>query len=194
MPIAPAFSRLASPTAVARPGKVTHSSMNPVNRVNFAALALLAVTLSQPALARDSLGMFGKWGAFRDANEPRCYAVAMAEPSLKRRDFQPYADVATWPRRNVRGQIHFRLSRKTAAGARIGLSIGAERFQLTGGGGDAWAADRRMDAAIVAAMRSARSMTISTRDERGNPFSNAYTLAGAPTAMDAATIGCARVR
>ena len=132
-----------------------------VDRAILAAAALLlALGLAPPALARDSLGLFGAWAAFRDANEPRCYAIAMPEPSLKRRDFQPYASVGTWPRRGVRGQLHIRLSRKTAPTARLTLAIGGERFQLTGGGGNAWAADRRMDAAIVAAMRSAPRMTV----------------------------------
>lgn len=159
-----------------------------------AGAVLLALFAATPALARDSLGMFGNWGAFRDPREPRCYAIAMAEPSRMRRDFQPYADVGTWPRRGVRGQVHFRLSRRTLPNGRITLSIGGERFQLAGGGGDAWAADRRMDAAIVAAMRSAERMTVSARDDRGNSFSNTWKLGGAATAMDAATIGCARLR
>lgn len=157
-------------------------------------LALLALAIAAPAAARDALGMFDSWGAFRDPAVPRCYAIAKALPSLKRRDFQPYADVAFWPRAQVRGQVHFRLSRKLATGAAITLSIGGQRLRLAGGGADAWAADKRMDAAIVAAMRSAGEMTVSARDAAGNGFSNSWTLTGAATAMDAAQIGCARLR
>lgn len=171
------------------------SSLDSVNCVNFVALATLAAALSAvPASARDSLGVYSGWAAFRDPLVPRCYAIAMAEPSRLKRDYQPYADIGTWPRRGLRGQVHFRLSRKLAANARITLSLGGERFELTGGGGDAWAADRRMDAAIVAAMRSARAMTVSARDAAGRRFSNTYVLAGAASAMDAAAIGCARLR
>ena len=162
--------------------------------------SLLGVVLlaAAPAMARDSLGMFETWGAFRDgpgqADGPRCYAIAKAQPSQMQRDYQPYADVAIWPRRGVRGQIHFRLSRRLASGGRIILNIGDQRFALTGGGGDAWAADRRMDAGVVAAMRSAQSMTVSARDAAGRGFSNTWPLAGTGTAMDAAAIGCAGVR
>ena len=170
------------------------SSLDRVNRVNCVTLTLAAVLLATPALARDSLGMFSSWGAFRDPAVPRCYAIAMAEPSAKQRDYQPYAAVGSWPRRGVRGQVHFRLSRRLAANAPITLSIGRDRFQLIGGGGDAWATDRRMDAAIVAAMRSASRMTVSARDAAGRGFSNSWPLAGAATAMDAATIGCAQLR
>lgn len=157
----------------------------------FVALFLL---VSTPALARDALGMFGSWAAFRDPTAPRCYAIAKAEPSAMRRDYQPYADIAFWPRLQLRGQVHFRLSRKLAAKAPIVLALGGQRFVLAGGGGDAWAADKRVDAAIVAAMRSADEMTVSARDELGRGFSNSWKLAGAATAIDAAQIGCASLR
>lgn len=194
MPVCPAFSRFSSALGIRLADAFASVRTNAVTRADFALAGLVLGVLATPAAARDSLGLFNTWAAFRDPREPRCYAIAMAEPSLKRRDFQPYAAIGTWPRRAVRGQVHFRLSRKTAPTSRISLSIGGERFPLAGGGGEAWAADRRMDAAIVAAMRSAQRMTVSARDERGNLFSNSWPLAGAPTAMDAATIGCARLR
>ena len=155
-----------------------------------ACIALAA--LAAPLAAKDSLGVFGQWGAFRDPSVPRCYAIAAAENEA--RDHAPFASVGTWPRRNVRGQVHMRLSRTTARSASISLAIGGERFQLTGGGGDAWAQDRRMDAAIVAAMRSAGSMRVSASDRAGRRFTDRYSLEGAATALDAATVGCARVR
>jgi hypothetical protein len=157
-------------------------------------ITVAASLLATPALSRDSLGMFSAWGAFRDPAVPRCYAIAMADPGTRQRDYQPYAAIGSWPRRGVRAQVHFRLSRQITPNARIMLSIGGQRLRLTGGGGDAWAVDRRMDATIVAAMRSAPSMTVSARDALGRGFANTYQLAGAATAMDAASIGCAQLR
>ena len=156
----------------------------------LAALALLA--LAAPLAAKDSLGVFSDWGAFRDPSVPRCYAIAMATPSRLQRDFEPFASIGTWPRQNLRGQVHFRLSRHLSQNSRITLSIGGKSFRLTGGGGDAWAEDRTMDAAILAAMRSAARMTVRATDNRGRRFSNTYSLAGAATAMDAATLACSR--
>jgi hypothetical protein len=144
-----------------------------------------------PLSARDSLGVFGDWGAFRDPQVPRCYAIAAAQNA---RTGQPFASVGTWPRRQVRGQVHVRLSRAVAPSASISLSVGGEQFELAGGGADAWAQGRRMDAAIVAAMRSAGSMSVSARDRSGRRFTDRYSLEGAATAMDAATVGCARIR
>jgi hypothetical protein len=87
-----------------------------------------------------------------------------------------------------------RLSRRLAQGSAVTLSLGGQRFAVVGGGADAWAQDRRMDAAIVAAMRSAQTMSVSARDASGRSFGNTYRLDGAATAMDAATVGCARLR
>lgn len=156
-------------------------------------LALLAL-VATPAAARDALGMFGNWAAFRDPQTPRCYAIAMAAPSTMQRDFQPYASVGWWPKSGVRGQVHFRLSRRLQPGAPVSLSIGGQRIPLVGGGGDAWAADKRGDAAVIAAMRSAREMVINARDASGRGFTNSYTLEGAATALDAAALGCAQLR
>ena len=163
------------------------------SRLRAVLLAMIAgLALTTPLSAKDSLGVFSDWGAFRDAAVPRCYAIAMPAASRLQRDFEPFATVGTWPRRNLRGQLHFRLSRQLAAGSAITLAIGGKSFRLSGGGGDAWAEDRTMDAAIIAAMRSATRMTIRATDTRGRRFANTYSLAGAATAMDAATLACAQ--
>ena len=154
----------------------------------------LALSLAAPLMAKDSLGVFGQWGAFRDAEVPRCYAIAAAEPNRNRRDFQPYASVGTWPRRSIRAQVHFRLSRELSASPRVRLAIGGERFELTGGGSDAWAPSAREDAAVLAAMRSGSRLSISATDTNGSRFTDRYSLEGAATALDAAQVGCAQLR
>jgi hypothetical protein len=159
-------------------------------------VALVAIVTATPVLGRESLGLFGSWGAFRDPVVPRCYAIAMAQPSNLWRDYKPFAAIGTWPRRGARNRIHFRLSREMAGGSPITLSIGGERFALTGGGGDAWPRDDQDNAAILAAMRSAARMTVTATatGAKGGRFSNTWTLSGAASAMDAALLGCARLR
>ncbi len=157
-------------------------------------LALPTLLVAAPLAAKDSLGVFSEWGAFRDPQTPRCYAIAMALNSNAARDYQPFASVGSWPKRQLRNQIHFRLSRNVSPAGRIVRTVGrGTSFELTGGGGDAWAKDRKMDAAIIAAMRSAGGMTVTARDRNGASFTDRYGLAGAATAMDAATVGCAKL-
>ena len=157
-------------------------------------MLVAATACPWPLAAKESLGVFSGWAAFRDRQVPRCYAIAKPEPvkgvPTTARDYQPYASIGTWPKRQIRGQVHFRLSRELAQGARVMLRLGGRSFVLTGGGGDAWAVDAAMDAAIVAAMRSAESMTISAVANGGRRFSDRYRLDGAATALDAATLGC----
>lgn len=152
-------------------------------------LCLLGLT-STAVDARDALGMFGAWGAFRDPAIPRCYAIAMPERGA-RREVEPYADVGIWPKKGLRNQVHFRLSRRIGSGAGVQLSLGGQHYRLMGGGIDAWAVDARMEASIVAAMRSGEIMSISSRDINGRGFSDQYTLPGVATAMDAAALACA---
>lgn len=157
------------------------------------ALALLLL-MPAPAAARDSLGVFETWGAFRDERPLRCFAIS--EPAARSRggEWRPFASVSHWPAQRIRSQIHIRMSRNRAADAPVTLTVGERRFRLVAGGADAWAPDARADNAIVAAMRSAPSMAITSRDTRGNNFTDAYRLRGAATAIDAAALGCARRR
>lgn len=154
----------------------------------FVLIALLL--LPAVAQARDSLGMFEGWGAFRDPATPRCYAIALPEG----RGSRAYVTIGNWPRQRVRAQIHFRLSRARAASAAVILNVGDRRFSLVAGRRDAWAADARGDAAIVAAMRSGTAMSVQTMAATGAPFADTYALRGAATAIDAAALGCARLR
>ena len=154
-------------------------------------LGLLMV--SSAASARDSLGVFEGWGAFRDVQPLRCYAIAKPAQSSGGK-WRPFASIAHWPTERVRGQIHIRLSREKRGDAAVTLSIDDRRITLVGSGADAWAANPRADASIVAAIRSGRSMSIATVAATGSGFADTYRLKGAATAIDAAALGCARGR
>jgi hypothetical protein len=160
------------------------------------AVLLFLMSGAAPALARDSLGIFESWGAFRDPasdrNGPRCHAIA--QPVVERgRKPAGFAAIGTWPRQRVRGQVHFRLSR-SRGDAPVLLKVGDRRFTLVAGQRDAWAPDARADAQIIAAMRSATSMSVASVATDGRGFADSYALRGAATAIDAAALGCARLR
>lgn len=74
------------------------------------------------------------------------------------------------------------------------LTIGSRRFILSGNGVHGWAGDARMDAAIIAAMRAAPSMSVEGRSATGGAIADTYRLRGAATAIDAAALGCASLR
>ena len=150
---------------------------------------LTGLLMASPAVARDSLGMFEHWGAFRDPQVPRCYAIAVPEKGAG------WMDVGNWPKRGIRGRIHLRLSHvpigHVPTGAAARLALGGKRFELVAQGADAWPKDSRDEAAITAAMRSASNLTVSARGADGHLFTDSYPLAGAASAMDSALVGCA---
>jgi hypothetical protein len=158
-------------------------------------LACAALALPAAAQGRDVLGVFQRWGAFRDAGQARCFAIAQPlAGGWEDSPWRPFASVGYWPRRGLRGQINVRLSHQLAPGSRANLSVGDQRFVLRGGGADVWAVDRRADAAILAAMRAGRSMSVSGQAKAGGSFTDRYDLRGAATAIDAAALGCARLK
>ena len=63
--------------------------------IRIAALTLCLV--ATPLAAKDSLGVYSGWAAFRDAEVPRCYAIASPEPRRNYRANGAYASVGTWP-------------------------------------------------------------------------------------------------
>lgn len=152
--------------------------------IRLLALALLA--FPNPLAARTSLGVYERWAAFKDASPQRCYAIAKASGNSPAAA-PAYATVSVWPQQQVRGAVHLVLSRAVAAKGTARLTVGGKRFDLVAKGRNAWAADGRADAAIVAAMRSADRMSVT-----GSGFTDRYTLSGAATAIDAATVGCAK--
>lgn len=152
-----------------------------------AALVVALVATAAPAMARDTIGVWNRWGAFSDPSPRRCFAIAQPVDPDHRAGF---ASIANWPGQNIRGQLHIRLSRGRASNARVTLSIGERRFELVAGPDDAWAPDARTDNAIVAAIRGGRSMSVEGLGRDGSAFADVYALSGAATAIDAAALAC----
>lgn len=162
----------------------------------FLFVSLIGLLGAGPAEARMSLGVFGSWGVFRDDRPARCYAIS--EPDV-RHDVRPHAPYVTLALFSGGGgasgvRFHVRLRKDRAPATPVTLRIGGRQFALVAGRADAWAADDRMDAAIVRALRSGEAMFVTARDGEGRRFSDSYRLRGVATAIDAAQIGCARQR
>lgn len=168
----------------------------------FRPILLLLAILFAPLLVsgaaaqngRVAIGIFESWGAFRDPSTSRCYAVATPETTAGRASVRGYASVGFWPKARVRQQFYVRLTRPRATNAELRLTLGERRFILTGNGAHGWARDARMDAAIVAAMRSNASMVVESSGVDGRRIADRYALRGAATAIDAAALGCAGMR
>ena len=156
-------------------------------------LLMFALTLAAaaPLSAKDRLGVYQGWAAFRDPETPRCYAISEPDETIGPPTRAAYVSIGFWPKRRVTHQLYVRLSRDRSANSGVTLTAGGRRFRLKADSNAAWAADRRMDLAIIAAIRSATSLSIETIGRDGRSIVDAYALRGAPSAIDAAALGCA---
>ncbi len=152
---------------------------------------LVAMVIATPVLARDSLGIFSGWGAFRDATPYRCYAIAQPEGEGDAPG-PGYATISWWPTKSVRGQIHFRFAWPLREGSSVYLVAGGRRWRLTSGARDAWSPSSKHDAFILARLRAAGAMRITGVDRKRGNFADVYDLEGAASAFDAAALGCAK--
>ena len=148
------------------------------------ALAATLLIAAAPLPAKERLGAYQSWAAFKDAEVPRCYAIGSPDESS---GSGGYVSIGFWPKRGLSHQLSVRLSRTRSANAGITLSVGGRRFQLTTDGNTGRAKDRAMDLAIIAAIRSSPSMSV-----QSSGITDAYALRGAASAIDAAALGCAR--
>ena len=158
-----------------------------------AALVIALASLPSPGTARDSLGVYDGWGAFRDASPLHCYAIAEPEGRSQAK-WRPFASVSWWPAQAARGQVHIRLSRQIRSGASVMLVAGGRKWRLKAGQYDAWSPSARHDAFILTRLRSAPSFSVSSVAATGGGFADTYLLKGAASAFDAAALGCAKAQ
>jgi hypothetical protein len=149
--------------------------------------ALLLILLATPLIAKDRLGAWQSWAAFKDPETPRCYAIGAPEDDVSKGG---YVSVGFWPKRGVAHQVYVRLSRERSSNGGITITAGGRRFRLMAKGNGGWAKDRAMDMAIIAAIRSAQSMSVESIGRNGGTIVDAYALRGAASAIDAAALGC----
>lgn len=158
--------------------------------MRFGVCLLGVAAFAAPLAAKDRLGVYYSWAAFREASPLRCYAIAAPEETSGKPTAKAFLSIGFWPSRKVTHQIYVRLSRERSTNSGITLSAGGRRFRLQAEGSSGWAADRRMDLAIIAAMRSATSLSVESIGRDRRSIVDTYSLRGAPSAVDAAAIGC----
>ncbi|SEL63205.1 hypothetical protein SAMN05216382_2341 [Sphingomonas palmae] len=157
-------------------------------------MSALLLVIALLAGERDAIGVWQRWGAIRDAGPPRrCFALARPVTASGGTDTRGgFASVAARADPAGRQAVFVRFSAARALGTPITLAMGERRFALRGDARGARAPDAATDRAIVSAMRGGRSMSVSVVAVGGRPFADTYLLDGAATAIDAASLACAR--
>jgi Invasion associated locus B (IalB) protein len=158
----------------------------------FSAISVAAI--AQTPESPTSLGKSGDWEAFTyDAADSKvCYvfsAPTKSEPKTAKRN-PVYFMITHWPSRKVKSQPSTFIGYTFKDASAVGLSIEGKKFDLYPVGDMAWTDKAETEKAILAAMKSGKSMTIKGTSARGTETTDTYSLAGISSAMDKIDNAC----
>jgi len=131
----------------------------------------------------------GSWAALDRGD--LCDAGSRSERVAAKGKVQAMAGFSFSADRKRWGELYVRLSRPARPGSSVMLSVGGQPYLLAARGDWAWSRGAVQQQAILDAVRNNARMTVEARDAAGRRFRDPYSLAGAPTAIDAAAARCA---
>lgn len=163
-----------------------------MKKTTYIILAMALFFASSALYAKNLVGIYSGWAAFSEIDKKHCYAIAQPSEVVGRDSEKGKASliIGFWPAQSKNYQIYVRFSRVRSANSIVTISAGGRRFRLNGNGNEAWAKDKRMDLAIVAAMRSSASLSVQSIGRDGRGIVDVYELRGAASAIDAAALAC----
>jgi Invasion associated locus B (IalB) protein len=160
--------------------------------VGLAPVAALAQAPANPT----SLGSSGDWEAFTYEAEGSkvCYVFSQpkkSEASKKGVGRGPiYFMITHWPGKKVKGQPSTFIGYTFKDGSDVKLKIDAKEFLLYPVENMAWTDKVETEKAILAAMKTGKSMVIEGTSAKGTVTKDSYSLAGISAAMDAINSAC----
>ena len=158
-------------------------------------VALLAVSGLARADDPVSIGTFEDWESFtyQDQGKPVCYAYSVPKKteSLKKVKRDPiYFLVTNYAGRKVKGQVSTIIGYPFKESSIVTLKIDAASFELYTNGDAAWASSVDVDAAIVKAMKTGKSILVTGTSWKGTETTDTYSLAGISKALDKIDTAC----
>jgi invasion protein IalB len=152
--------------------------------------AVSAPLYAQPSPTPSMVKTFQDWGvySYRSGGSASCYALTMAK------DAQPTSV--------QHGDNFFLVAPKSSGsgyypqaimgydlreGSQMRATIDGEAFVMTAKGNGGWTAEESRDPALIAALRSGRSMTLEAMSKRGTQTRYTFSLSGITAALTEAS-------
>jgi invasion protein IalB len=158
----------------------------------FAALACAALpALAQAPESPTSLGTSGDWEAFTYEAEGSkvCYAYSQPKKSEANKKGVGrgaiYFMITHAPGKKVKAQPSTFIGYTFKDKSEVKLTIEGKDFNLYPVGNTAWTDKVETEKAILAAMKSGKTMTVSGTSAKGTETTDTYSLKGISAAMDA---------
>jgi hypothetical protein len=159
-----------------------------------AALLLPAQALAQTPQNPTSLGASGDWEAFTYEAEGSkvCYVYSQpkkSDPATAKRG-PIYFMITHWPSKKVKAQPSTFIGYTFKEGSDVKLSVDTKSFNLYPVDNMAWTDKVDTEKAILAALKSGKSMTVTGTSAKGTATKDTYSLSGISAAMDAIDVAC----
>lgn len=157
-----------------------------------------ALLAASPAQADDptSLGTFDDWEAFtyQSAGAPVCYVFSVpkkteSDKKVAKRD-PVYFLVTHFPGRKIRGQVSTIIGYPFKESSTVAVKVDDQAFELFTSGDTAWAAAADVEAQIVKALRTGKSLSVTGTSWKGTQTTDIYSLAGVAKALDKIDASC----
>ena len=166
-----------------------------IGRVVLAGVALLAASSLARADDPVSMGTFEDWESFtyQDQGKPVCYVYSTpkkTESAKKVKRDPVYFLVTNYTGRKVKGQVSTIIGYPFKESSLVTVKIDAASFELYTNGDAAWASAVDVDAAIVKAMKTGKSISVTGTSWKGTETTDTYSLAGIAKALDKIDTAC----
>ncbi len=168
-----------------------------INKHRMVLAGIVLFTFSGVARADDpvSMGTFEDWESFtyQDQGKPVCYVYSTPKKteSLKKVKRDPvYFLVTNYTGRKVKGQVSTIIGYPFKESSLVTVKIDAASFELYTNGDAAWASTVDVDAAIVKAMKTGKSISVTGTSWKGTETTDTYSLAGIAKALDKIDTTC----
>lgn len=159
-----------------------------------AALLLPAQAHAQTQESPTSLGTSGDWEAFTYEAEGSkvCYIYSQpkkSDPATAKRG-PIYFMITHWPGKKVKAQPSTFIGYTFKEGSEVKLSVDTKTFNLYPVDNMAWTDKTEIEKAILTALKSGKSMTVSGTSAKGTVTKDTYSLNGVSAAMDSIDGAC----
>ncbi len=159
-----------------------------------------AAPTPSPAETPTLLGVSKAWTAYQ-ANSPDgkvCYALSKPTSVLPLKTARDpiYVIISVWPGRNVKDELQIVPGYLYKEGEPVFAQVGNRKIEFfsrnDATAGSAWVKDVSDEDALVRAMRSGSSLTITGTAKKGTKTTDSYSLAGIGTALTRAHDACGK--
>jgi len=156
-------------------------------------LASALLLFAAGAAAQDRLlGEFDAWTAFTYVENGESVCMMWSQPQKAEGEYtrrgEIYAFVSHRPPR--RDEIRFEAGYPFAAGSRLTLTIGGDRFTLATRASTAWLDDSALAPRLIRTMQAGETMIVEGTSSRGTRTRDTYSLLGFTAAHRAISAAC----